>query len=286
MGIVTSITLKLDPMSYANMRPLKRRIALAVPPPDGFQVPAGIDMSGITTADLRAAKADFVDRCVNDYYAEWFWFTFQPEGWINTWKNDGAKADSKDYPGEPASSIQAIEEYVSGELVESSLFNELSEFLQATLLGTGAMKLLPSDETIVTPLIDGLHFRRGIQNMRVLDMELEIPIPGVASDPTKPDWKICQQAWWAVIAEVYDTFETHQTAPMRLTLEMRIMGGSGVTMAPQYGNDLGTCSYNVLSNLAWNVYKGLQPHDLPILVAFPAVGACILGLMDQRHDGG
>jgi hypothetical protein len=73
---------------------------------------------------------------------------------------------------------------------------------------------------------------------------------------------------------------------MRLTLEMRIMGGSGVTMAPQYGNDLGTCSYNVLSNLAWNVYKGLQPHDLPILVAFPAVGACILGLMDQRHDGG
>jgi hypothetical protein len=249
MGIVTAVTLKLDPMSYANMKPLKRRIALAVPPPAGFPVPPEIDMSGITSADLKTATADFVDRCANDYYAEWFWFTFQSEGWINTWKNDGSKADAKDYPGDDESDWQAREEFVAGELVASSPFNWLPEDWQATLLGGGAMWLLPSDVTIVTPLIDGLHFRRGIQNMRVLDMELEIPIPGLANDPTKPDWTICQQAWWAAIAQVYETYRSAGTAPMRLTLEMRIMGGSGVTLAPQYGNDLGTCSIEVLTTL-------------------------------------
>ncbi len=249
MGIVTAVTLKLDPMSYANMKPLKQRIALTVPPPAGFPVPPEIDMSGITPADLKAAVADFVDRCANHYYAEWFWFTFQPEGWINTWKNDGAKADAKDYPGDLASLEQALEEYAAGLMVESSLFNDLPEFAQALALGSGAMALLPSGDTIVTPLIDGLHFRRGIQNMRVLDMELEIPIPSLANDPTKPDWTICQQAWWAAIAQVYETFRTTANAPMRLTLEMRIMAGSGVTLAPQYGNDLGTCSIEVLTTL-------------------------------------
>jgi hypothetical protein len=32
-------------------------------------------------------------------------------------------------------------------------------------------------DTVVTELINGLHFRRGIQNMQVMDMEWEIPIP-------------------------------------------------------------------------------------------------------------
>ena len=34
---------------------------------------------------------------------------------------------------------------------------------------------------------------------------------------------------------------------MRMPLEMRIMGGSDVVMAPQRGNDLGTCSIEVLT---------------------------------------
>ena len=53
-------------------------------------------------------------------------------------------------------------------------------------------------------------------------------------------------AWWAVIDEVF-RLEQRGKVPMRLVLEMRIMGGSGVTMAPQYGNTLGTCSIEVLT---------------------------------------
>jgi hypothetical protein len=36
---------------------------------------------------------------------------------------------------------------------------------------------------------------------------------------------------------------------MRLTLEMRVMGGSGVTLAPQHGNNFGTCSIEVLTTI-------------------------------------
>ena len=36
---------------------------------------------------------------------------------------------------------------------------------------------------------------------------------------------------------------------MRITFEMRIMGGSNITMAPQHGNEFGTCSIEVLTNL-------------------------------------
>ena len=36
---------------------------------------------------------------------------------------------------------------------------------------------------------------------------------------------------------------------MRLTLEMRVTGGSDVIMAPQCGNELGTCSIEVLTTL-------------------------------------
>ena len=98
--------------------------------------------------------------------------------------------------------------------------------IQAKIIGSGAMLLLPGNEIIVAPLIDALHFRRGIQNMRVYDMELEIPIPARSDDPTKPDWCVCQKAWWAVITSVYKRYNKNKNdIPMRLTMEMRIMGG-------------------------------------------------------------
>jgi hypothetical protein len=80
--------------------------------------------------------------------------------------------------------------------------------------------------------------------MRVHDSELEIPLPPSASDPSKPDFTIAQKAWWDAISVFYAQPEDDQ--PMRIALEMRIMGGSNVTMAPQYGNT-GTCSIEVLT---------------------------------------
>lgn len=242
LGYVTSITLLLDPMSFATMKPLKKRVALTIPPPAGLALPPDIDLSGITPADLDAAWRDFTARCEKDYYAEWFWFPYQKECWINTWQNDGSRADARDYPGDLWSFVEEAEEYLA-ELANDTVFRLLPGRWQAELTARLAMSLMPSGVTIVAPLIDALHFRRGIQNMRVLDMELEIPLPPSAEDPTRPDWSVCQKAWWWVIANLYQ----RKDAPLRVALEMRVMGGSDVIMAPQYGNRWGTCSIEVLT---------------------------------------
>ncbi|MBT9504334.1 MAG: FAD-binding oxidoreductase [Burkholderiaceae bacterium] len=253
LGVVTAVTLKLDAMSFAALKPVKTRLALAVPPPAGYVVPAQVDVAGVTPQALAAAQQDFISRCESDYYAEWFWFTFQPDCWINTWKNDGQRAQAVDYPSPMETRLQEVQEYLAGLLVDSGVFNALPQTLQALALGTSAMSFLPVSGA-TAPLIDGLHFRRGIQNMRVLDTEFEIPIPARADNPALPDWSVCQRAWWDAIAVVYSTLQASGTAPMRLTLEMRIMAGSNVTMAPQYGNTLGTCSIEVLTTI--NTDKG------------------------------
>lgn len=244
LGVVTALTLKLDPMSYAVMTPMKPRLALTVPPPGGLPIPAGVDMSGISEADLEQARVDFVRHCEDDYYTEWFWFPYQQQGWVNCWNNNGRREEATPYPTAIETAIEEAAEYLA-ELANDGVFKLLSGRLQAELLATGAMVALPENQRIVAPLIDALHFRRGIQNMRVLDMELEIPIPPRADDPNKPDWTVCQKAWWAVIANLLQ----RSNAPMRIALEMRIMGDSTITMAPQFGNRLGTCSIEVLTNL-------------------------------------
>lgn len=247
IGVVTAITLKLDPMTFAKMQPIQKRLALAVPPISRDRVPPGVDMSGVTDENLLAARADFIRRCEEDYYPEWFWFPLHRNCWINTWKNNGDRADQIDYPSPSDAFHQQAELYFAGltDLVKSSWVPETT---RVRVLSWAAMALLPDGETIVTPLIDALHFVRGIQNRRVRDCEWEIPIPGCADDPGKPDWSICQEAWWAVIREVL-RLEKQGKAPMQLALEMRIMGGSSVTMAPQHGNTLGTCSIEVLTTM-------------------------------------
>lgn len=99
--------------------------------------------------------------------------------------------------------------------------------------------------------------------MRVRDMEFQIPIPNKVDG--KPDFSVVQKAWWDVIDLVYETagntasdsflqsaFRTltrrdkDKHTPMRLTLELRIMGGSDLIMAPQAGNNL-TASIEVLT---------------------------------------
>jgi hypothetical protein len=68
-------------------------------------------------------------------------------------------------------------------------------------------------------------------------MEFQIPLPPLPHDHTKPDLTFVRKAWWDVINLVYAA--EHNKSPLRLTLELRIMGASNIIMAPQYGNDLG-----------------------------------------------
>jgi hypothetical protein len=210
----------------------------------------GVDMSGITQKMLDQAFDEFVETCENDYYVEYFWFPSQKNCWLNNWKNDGKPSDCvTEYPLPEVIKYQEFTSFLSG-VANSTIFRVLPGSFQLKVMSTFAMLDLPKrndDDPIVTPLIEALHFRRGIQNMRVSDMEWEIPIPMKKSDPSKPDYSICQKAWWGVIKLFYDRFNKDKNdCPMRLPVEMRITGGSSVNIAPQFGNNL-TCSIEILS---------------------------------------
>ncbi|KAH6666590.1 hypothetical protein B0J14DRAFT_603935 [Halenospora varia] len=257
LGIVTHITFALDPMSYAIMKPVKPDICLAIPPLSRADIPIAL-RKAYTDGDFEAARRDFVNRAENDYYSEWFWFTYSQQAWVNTWNTTPIKtSDVKEYPSDFDTWCQWVQGWLGGVITTSPLFNAFPGHWQSTLLSTmGMLNLPPTEfldfsqdsnktEVINCALPNALHFRRGIQNMRVRDMEFQIPIPGKVDEHgvEKADWSVVQRAWWDVINLVY----SEPDSPMRLTLELRIMGGSDLIMAPQRGNKFGTASIEILS---------------------------------------
>lgn len=93
LGVVVSLTLLLDDMGVVDMMPVKQHFGLAVPFPKGYNLPpvvkAILDADGIKegSPQLVAARAEFIKRCRDDYYLEWFWFPYQKQCWVNTWKS-------------------------------------------------------------------------------------------------------------------------------------------------------------------------------------------------------
>jgi len=252
----------LDRLTFANLRPIGIPLALAIPPPtNDYVLPTKVHeqmnklgLAGITDEQHNEAVTKFVHRCETEYYSEWFWFILQPTAWVNTWSDGADKADiAVDYPSPIMTKIQQTELYIMN-LANTYVFSHLKPSVQAKLICGGAQKALPNiqedEPPIVTPTIDALHFARGIQNMRVRDMEWEIPIP--EGKDGKADWRVCQEAWWMVIKAVYDEYDidnkdSNHPLPCRLVMEMRIMGGSDMIMAPQAGNKHGTCSIEILT---------------------------------------
>lgn len=106
-------------------------------------------------------------------------------------------------------------------------------------------------DLVTTPVTNGLHFRRGLQNMQFYNMEWFIRIPPESSPPAstsepqvKRNWAITQKAWWDGILLM-----EAEPSVVRIALEMRIMGGSNIILAPQRGNDLGTTCLDLITTL-------------------------------------
>ncbi|KAB5590260.1 Substrate-binding domain cholesterol oxidase [Ceratobasidium theobromae] len=251
LGICTAVTLRLDAMTMAVMNPVKVPLPLAIPPPPGYKIPSAIDMRGITVDQLNKAQEDFVKRCKEDYYLEWFWFPLTKEVWINTWKkaDPGAAITSlQPYPSAVEALIQWGEGWAAEKLINSWAFQHLlSPKDQTLLLAKTALFTMPNipdpKNAIKTLLSEALHFRRGVQNVRCYDSEWEIPIPAAPNAPAERDYSVIQRAWWDAISIFYSRGDV----PMQLTLEMRLTGDSNVILAPQRGNDLGTISIEVLT---------------------------------------
>jgi hypothetical protein len=78
--------------------------------------------------------------------------------------------------------------------------------------------------------------------MQFYDMEWFLRIPPkktptatTSESPAQRDWTITQKAWWDGILLMEEN-----PSVIRIALEMRIMSGSDILLAPQRGNTLGT----------------------------------------------
>ncbi|EIN04699.1 hypothetical protein PUNSTDRAFT_146346 [Punctularia strigosozonata HHB-11173 SS5] len=257
LGVVVAITLRVDKMGVAEMVPVKIPMVLAVPPPKGYPIPDAVkDMikkDNITEDQLEAARLQFIRRCKEDYYLEWFWFPYQAHCWVNTWKKRAMTDQDLDLPEYPGSNLLTG---VKAQQLESSLAEAITNWApwswldgqkQAYVFGLSAMVGLPNvtkpEDTIQTYVSEALHFRRGIQNFRCWDSEWEIPIPATADGDR--DYELVQRAWWDGISAMY----SRKDAPARVALEMRLTGSSNVLLAPQRGNANGTISIEVLTTL-------------------------------------
>ncbi|GKU05034.1 unnamed protein product [Fusarium langsethiae] len=253
LGVVTHMTFECDAMSTAVMYPVKLDVIDAIPPPPEMKdsdIPGPLRKPR-TVKQKQLSLQSFERRANEDYYAEWFWFPYSSQVWVNTWKTDKRTSDVVDYPNHAKTFIQVL-----GTIIVSIGQNILQRikalqtmpYMQTSFLSWLAMKNLDerkgSQEPIRTLLPNALHFQRGVHNIRVRDMEVEIPLHAKRGTKDERDYTNVQRAWWDAIRACYDNIDT---CPMRMPLEMRILGSSEITMAPQRGNRLGTCAIEILT---------------------------------------
>lgn len=252
MGVITHLTLEFQPMTYALMNPKKLAVVHAVPPPDDMpeeDIPPALRIP-VAPEQRRADIEAFEKHCTDDYYVEYFWFPYADECWINNWNDTTDASGVIDYPSEAQTFFMFVSQFTLNVLQDSKVLNELANAVDldtaaVTLFSRTAMLALPAwEKPVKTYLTDALHFQRGIQNVRVLDVEAEMPLLPKKEDTSKPDFDLVRRAWWDAIVECY---KHSDSCPQRMPLEMRIMGGSEVVMAPQRGNTLGTCSIEILT---------------------------------------
>ncbi|KAF8208699.1 hypothetical protein K438DRAFT_1961273 [Mycena galopus ATCC 62051] len=251
MGVITHLTLEFQPMTYALMQPQKLPVVRAVPPPDDMsdeEIPLALRIS--RTPEEKAQDVAAFEAQTTMRYCEWFWFPLADMCWVNCWDDTTDATGVIDYPNDAQIFFMFVSQFAMNVIQYAPVLDELTSAVKlqeaaVTLLSRVAMLVLPVwDKPVKTYLTDALHFQRGIQNVRVLDVEVEMPLVARADDANKPDLGRVRRAWWDAILVAYRHTDT---CPQRMPLEMRIMGGSEVIMAPQRGNHLGTCAIEVLT---------------------------------------
>ncbi|AYV83313.1 MAG: hypothetical protein Hyperionvirus5_119 [Hyperionvirus sp.] len=250
LGIVTSLTLELDEMTYANFAPHAESLGMAIPPfpdPKLLHLPEKLydEIFGeISEEQLATATKEFYHKCDDHYYAEWFWFVFTDKCFVNVWNNDGSREKiTYEYPSILETKLEEITSFVSQEI--SPIMGILPHNIETILTGNfGFDSIVQGTAQASTPLINALHFRRGIQNARVKNTEVIIPIP---EKNGKPDWSICQRAWWDAIVAIYEYKNKYNRYPVNIALEMRLLGDSNMFLAPERANAFGSISIEVVT---------------------------------------
>jgi hypothetical protein len=104
------------------MAPRKVDIGLAIPPLHKEDIPPVLraDWYGDKDAEaqMESARQEFVRRARDDYYSEWFWFTYQQKAWVNTWNPVDVAESAVNYPNDVEVFVQWLEGWIGGVLTE------------------------------------------------------------------------------------------------------------------------------------------------------------------------
>ena len=236
-------------MTYAEMRPIKLPVIEAIPPPPGMRdyeiLPALRPAKPLTSEEKRRAQAALENHANNDYYSGWFWFPYSDLVWVNCWKNTIDASNVNSWPSNSAIFLAFVETFTMNVLQYAPVFDKLVNVTgiaeaAVTLFSRFAMLNLPEvkqgEKPIKMYLPDALHFQRAIQNVRVLDLELEMPLQPSKQIPRQVDYTLVQRLWWYTILKAY---QNSVRCPQRMPLETRVMGGSEVVLVPRHLLDRG-----------------------------------------------
>ncbi|CAI0644615.1 unnamed protein product [Colletotrichum noveboracense] len=267
MGVVTHITFEMPPMTYAQLNPKTVPVTHAIPPPpdlDEKLIPPVLLLpwKALSTKEKRERQLEFERQATNDYYSEWFWFPYSQKVWVNCWNDTTDSSDVVEFPDNGQIFLSFVQSVTMNILQNADFLKKLIDLTGiresvVTLISLAGTNALPT-KRVTTYVPDALHFQRAIQNVRVRDMEVEIPLVSkkhtgsTREGRVDIDFATVQRAWWDAILLAYANIKD---CPMSMPLEMRIMGGSDIIMAPQRHNQLGTCAIEILTLQATPVDK-------------------------------
>lgn len=86
---------------------------------------------------------------------------------------------------------------------------------------------------LTTAVTEAMHWERGLHYISTNLFEVNIPIPPTADG--KPNWEIVKQSWKDMM-DISKQFNAEGKYPSDLGMESRLMAGSDLLLAPQYGN--------------------------------------------------
>merc|ERR1711970_1155516 len=161
--------------------------------------------------------------------------------WMNSWDNLGKGEDAISFIDHKEDEFQRS--YIFLEDVANRGFKTIFEYFDSTeylywlfgwLVGAASSIAMTNwDEPVTTTATEAMHFQRGLHYLSVKAAELIVPIPELENG--EPDWRILQEVVFDM-QQVYNEFLSRDLYPMDLAMENRMMAGSDMLMAAQYGN--------------------------------------------------